>query len=448
MKKKVLIIAYAFPPVGGAGVQRTVKFAKYLPDSDWEPIVLTVKNPSVPLSDFSFLNDNSLDNLKIYKAKSIELGYSLKMKAWNYVQQDGRNKKDNALSRSLQFIKRLALSLLIPDPQVGWVPFAVIKGLWIIFIQRIDVIFVTGPPFSSFFIGRILSFLTSIPWTADFRDEWVTFYSENYNFHKSNRNRDKLRRLERNVFASASTIITATNSISINYRKLYPEYADKIETITNGYDHDDFTFSLLGNGTDKVSSIKNSVFTIVYTGTVFKVTSASNFIKAIDLIIQDKPLYKDCLSVEFVGRIVDDEMCHFERFGYKEVIKTFGYMTHSECLRKQIEADVLLLLLNDLPGAERILTGKLFEYLACKKRILAVVPDGEVSNLLRSLNVGDIVHPNDIKGIKELIESYVKSWLSGSVPYENLNEDKFERFSRKELTKVLANSLNSAIKYK
>lgn len=366
--KKVLIIAYSFPPVGGAGVQRPVKFVKYLRRFGWEPVVLTVSNPSVPTQDAAMLKDIP-EGVKIYRARSLEPSYEAKQTFTTDQKQVGGIKA---------IIKKYISMLLLPDLQVLWWPGLLVEIIKVIKAEKPDCLFVTAPPFSSFIPVVAIGKIFGLPVVLDYRDEWV--FSRN-SWENSSKSRlafflDTL--LEKFALNNCRAFTTATQSYIDSIAKLYgSDIAEKGEVITNGYDADDFVCEMEG------SKIKESqVITIVYTGTVWNVTSLDFFCESLDRFISLNPAMKHKIRVKVFGRVVGDEAKHLEVESLKEVIECHGYIEHEKVVKEMLNADILLLTLSDLPGAGKLIHGKAFEYMASGRHILALVPDGEVKKLI------------------------------------------------------------------
>lgn len=421
--KNILFITYVFPPTGGAGVQRPVKFVKYLREYGWNPIVLTPSNPSAPLNDDSLLNDIP-QGAEIIKTRTLEFSYGWKE---NFISD---NKKGGGkgnfltaiLNRSIKgFINKVAKVFLRPDPQILWLPTAIFNGIKVIRKKDIALIFVTAPPFSSLLIGVLLKLLTGKPWVADFRDEWVGFYSRGFD---SGHAGIIERRLEKLVVKSADKVVCCTESYVHSFKARYPYIkADKFITITNGYDTADF-LPFLNRGAANADQ-----FTITYTGTVFPITTLKYFLGALKGI--PEYLKKD-MNINIVGRVTPSEEAYFNN-GIDFLINRTGYVEHSKSMEYLLNSKLLLLTLDDLSGAERIIPAKLFEYLACQKPILALVPEGEVSRIIRRTGAGYVVHPRDIKGIRNaLISIYEKRGESKLAISEEIKS-----FSRQHLTGTL-----------
>lgn len=381
--KKVLIVAYGFPPVGGAGVQRPVKFVKYLRRFGWEPVVLTVSNPSVPLMDTTLPKDIP-DGVKIYGARTFEPSYNAKQAfTSDQVKRSGIKK----------LLKKVLSMLLLPDIQVFWWPGLTFKLLKVIKTEQPSCMFVTAPPFSSFIPVVAVGKLFGIPVVIDYRDEWV--FARN-SWENSSRTQlasviDTL--LENFALSNCSAFTTATQSYIDSMTNLYgPKLKDKGVAITNGYDADDFA----------TSDIKQQVIedpatvTIVYSGTVMRATSLGCFCRILKRFLESDDKIQRKVRLKVYGRVVGDEQACLEDETLKGVIECHGYVEHEKVVEEMLNADILLLTLSDLPGAEKIINGKAFEYMATGKHIFSLIPDGELNRLISyDYDNATIVHPND-----------------------------------------------------
>lgn len=368
MANKVLVVSYTFPPTGGAGVQRVSKFVKYFRVYDWEPVVLTALNPSVPLTDLSLLEDIP-DGVVIHKVKTLEPSYatkqSLKMLSKKSIKN---NVKD--------LIKEVVKGLLLPDVQILWWP-ALVKSLKdILGSGTIDCIFVTSPPYSVLIPTVYLANKYGVPVVIDFRDEWSFSRDQWENAPKNPLARFIDSYFEGYVLRNCTKFTAATQSYVDGILQRHPDLSkQKGSAITNGYDTDDIL--------DIAPSRKNEKIEFVYTGTVWNATSLRSFMNALDMIVSEKPGLLEQISVRIIGRVVDSELDYF--YGSAGACVTLvGYIEHKEVILEMVQADVLILSLSDLPGAERIIPGKAFEYLATGKHILTIVPEGETKRLINN----------------------------------------------------------------
>jgi len=366
--KKALIVSYNFPPVGGAGVQRPVKFVKYLREFGWEPVVLSVANPSVPVLDPSLLLDVP-EGVKVYRARTLEPGYALK--------QAVTRARPGGWGRVTGALKRCAGRLLLPDLQVLWWPGLLSQLSFVLFTETPAVVLVSAPPFSSFVPVVFAARLFGVPVVLDYRDEW-TFTRRNWEQSVKGRLPERVDAfLERYALAGCRAFVAANESYVRSLSDSYPEAAGKGCAVTNGYDEHDL------HGLTPVPR-RGKAIRITYAGTVWNATSLKPFLAALELLFdRDEALWRaGRLVVEVFGRVVAEEMDHLAGHKYAACIRLNGYAQHREIMRELMDSDVLLITLSDLPGAERIITGKAFEYMATGKHILAIVPEGETSRLL------------------------------------------------------------------
>lgn len=364
---KVLMVAYAFPPVGGAGVQRPAKFAKYLHRLGWDVWVLTASNPSVPVVDESLMKDVP-DAVRIYRARTLEPSYRAKEKI--AVKANGRG-------GSKALLRRVVSACLIPDAQVLWWP-GLVREFWkVVRQERPDVVFVTAPPFSSLVAVAAVGRLLRVPVVVDFRDEWVFARANIENAGKGFLPRFFDFWLERATVKLCRKFTAATQGYVTSINERHPRAArGKGVAITNGYDPEDFAGITRQRQPD-------GIFRILYTGTVWKATSLKSFVETLMKAVGERPELKNEIRLRIIGRIVDEEKPSLEPLEALGMVEIFGYRPHREVLQEMVDADLLLLTLSDLPGAERIIPGKVFEYLATQRNILALVPRGEVWNLIK-----------------------------------------------------------------
>lgn len=414
-------------------MQRALKWAKYLPEFGWKPHLLTAKNPSVPLVDES-LAEEIPTGLPILRTRTFEPPYKLKRSAWHRTESLERGGAPGFVSRLAKGVRNLAQDLLVPDPQIGWWPTAWRAAVRWIRREKMHALLVSAPPFSTLLLGKKVAEKTGIQWVADFRDEWVEFYTRAYDFHRRPGRAEKIEGMERSVMESASAVVTVTDGILQNYRRKYPNLdAGNSFWIPNGFDSEDF------EGLEPPPADPGR-FTLTYAGTVFEVTSARPFLAGLRTLLQRRPELSALLRVRFLGRIDPRETEPFEDPIVRDVVERTGYLPHREAVRAIRSSDALLMLLGNIPGAERILTGKIFEYLAARKPILAVVPDGEIQRLIRTERAGTVVHPRDPTAIAVALERMIEAWKRGDRPVPDVD---IARFSRRETAGALARVLTS-----
>lgn len=405
--KKVLIITYYWPPAGGAGVQRALKFVKYLPQFGWEPVVLTVKNPDSPVEDFSLLNDIP-SGCKIYKTNSLE-PFNL------YKKITGKKKDDkipgdillneNNSSLKNKIAKWIRLNLFIPDAKVGWKSYAVKKGIKIIRQENIELIFSTSPPQTSALIGRKLAKQTGVKWIADFRDPWLEIvYYQNVKRNIITKKIDAF--LESKAIKDADAIVTISKNMSELFRTKSKNA--RIKVIPNGFDESDF---------EQLDRKKNESFTIAYTGAMSKDRVPYPFLHALNRLIFEDDIKN--IKLNFAGKFCKEFIDEISNNNLSEFVSIKNFVPHKESTKILQTSDLLLLVIDNVPNNKGFLTGKIFEYMGCRKPIFAIGPtDGDAANTIQETNCGTLVDYDDIDGAYEVLKKMYKEWEDGKSNYK------------------------------
>ena len=404
---KVLIAAYHYPPLGGGGVFRSLKFSRYLPEFGYKPYVLTVKNPLRSQKDPLLMKD-------IPREASIIRTFSF----------------EHRIFRAPRHFLNISLKwFFVPDEHIGWLPTAVSEGVKLIKKNNINVIYATGPVWTTFLIGFLLKKKTKKPLIIDFRDPWIN----NSNLKYPTKLHEFIEKsLEKKIVTQANYIIAATDLIRDDLIKRYPFVASKIETITNGFDPEDFKNLNLNT--------KSSKFRITYAGSIYGLLTARSFLSALKELIIENEEFKKNIEVVFVGNYGKETLSLVKEMRLADYVKLKEYIPHKKCLELVMNSDVLLLLITILGSkGKEILTGKIFEYLASQNPILAIAPvDGLASKLIRSLDAGIIVAPGDVRCVKESILLFYNRWRSGKSLLVQNNYSKIQKFNRKILTHRLS----------
>jgi glycosyltransferase involved in cell wall biosynthesis len=404
--KKALLIAYHFPPLGGGGVFRTLKFTKYLPEFGYQPYVLTVKNPMYREKDPTLVKEIPAE-AKIHRTVSFE-------------------------HRILRVPRLLNINLkwfYLPDQNIGWLPFGASAGAKLVKKENIDVIFATSPIWTSLLIGLLVKKKTKKPLVVDFRDPWTDNPFINYPTKLHQRLE---RKMEKTVLSQADYVTVATDLIKSNLIRKYPFIESKIETITNGFDPDDFKNLKIGKKTGK--------FTITYVGSIYGLLTAKPFLTALKALVEEKKGFKEKAEAVFVGNCGKETSRLVRELGLDENVRFVGYVPHRKGLEFMVNSQALLLLIT-LEGSkgERILTGKLFEYLASRKPIIALVPEnGLAANVIKSLKAGTVVSPRDAQRVKTAIENYFDQWVAGTLSAATDDASDIRLYNRRFLTGKLA----------
>jgi glycosyltransferase involved in cell wall biosynthesis len=392
--KTALIVTYVWPPFGHAPVQRVLRFAKYLPEFGWRPVILTVANPTKQMRTGES-GEGIVEQLEVYRALTIEPPYTLKAKVRDWLRQKKTPPSHASTSAPLH------AKVQILDTHAGWVPFAVLRGWPLLWQKQIDAMFVTAPPFSSLMIGVALAKLTKRPWVADFRDEWCGFLSWGY---ESGGGRNRFAEgMEARVVQSAGKVVSVSYAITNNFKVRYPkEPASKFITIRNGFDPADFPPSLTQARRGPTDKLR-----ITFLGTIVRLHTPRYFLQAVADLARHDPTLPSKLEVHFYGRVANEELSHFLQPELNGIVQNHGYLPHHECPRILCESDVLLVNVDDLPGAERVPTTKIYEYFAAQRHILSLAPEGETATLVRNSGCGTVIHPHLVEELTQLLARWV-----------------------------------------
>ena len=430
--KQVLIITYYWPPGGGAGVQRWLKFVKYLPQHSWNPIIYTPENGEMPVIDESLLQDVP-EGVEVLKTKIWE-PYSLYKKFVGA----GKNEKINTgfLSEKARpdLTEKLSVWLrgnfFIPDARCFWIkPSVRYLSKWLQ-ENKVDAIVSTGPPHSMHLIAMPLAKKFSIPWIADFRDPWtnIDYYND---LMLTNKSDAKHHQLEHQVVTSASRVVVVSGEM---VKEFESKYNRKIDLITNGYDEDDINTNV---------SQSSSKFVIAHVGTLVRSRNPEALWKAIAGVLTMDESLKNNLEIRLAGKVDVSVRQALEKFGLIKFVTYIDYLPHNQVATEQQSASLLLLILNNSQNSKGILTGKLFEYLAAQRPILGVGPvDGNAAEIIRETESGEVFDFYDEEGIKKYVSESYGKFKAGSL---NRLNSSIEKYSRRKLTGKLVEILNNVI---
>jgi glycosyltransferase involved in cell wall biosynthesis len=403
-------------------VQRVTKWIRHLPDFGVTPVVLTAKNPSVPVQDRSLLADVAPD-IQVERVPTLEPSYDAKRKIASH-------RPASPFTGALTSAVR---ALLFPDPQVLWLPAAIARLARLAREPRpFDVAVITAPPFSGFLLLPFIRRLMKVPVVLDYRDEWTTTLAAGHD-HRASHFASRLSALlERWVVRRAAAITTATEEFREELLARFPELdAGRVVFLPNGYDAEDLPPRELAP--DRVR------FVMTYAGTVFRLTSLRGLIAALRLIEKRRPELLDDFELRVYGRVAPTEEDAFvgsESLG----VRRFGYLDHSQVLDALAASHVNLCVLDDVEGAERVYPAKIFELMALRRPCLVLAPPGALARLARKHAAGDVVAPRDAESIAAVVTSYLEAWQKGEFPLRSRARD-LSRFSRKALAAQLAGVL-------
>lgn len=425
--KKVLIITYYWPPAGGPGVQRVLKFAKYLPEFGWQPIILTVENGEYPAIDNS-LQDDIPSSCQVYKTFSLEP--NLFYKKFTGMAADEKIPTAVLAAENTNWKKRLAnwirLNLFIPDAKIGWIPFAVRKGKKIIKAEKPDIIFSSSPPPTVHLIAKKLAKWSGIKWVADFRDPWTDIYHYNDVIRSAwslNRDKDK----EKEIVTYAGEIITVSQNVAELLNEKIPNPRE-IHIIPNGYDETD-----LDNLKEEPAFDK---FTIAYAGKINIQQNPSNLWKILGSMVRENPTFAANFQIFLMGNITDEVITEIRQNNLEKELKNLGYVDHQTALKNLQKSHVLLLLIPNTEKNKGIVTGKFFEYINMEKFILGFGPkDGDAAEILVQTNTGRMFEFNEIQELRNEIKRQYKNRQKGLT--QKVNREEIMKYSRRKLTEKL-----------
>ena len=415
--EKVLIIANQFPPMGGSGVQRSVKFVKHLRDFGYEPIVFTRMTDGAKLIDNTLLEDIPKD-VKIIRTKAYE------------------SSEANGI---LKIPFKVLSKIMIPDSARLWFEKSKKQALKIIQEEGIKIIYTTSAPYSDHLLGLyIKGKMPNIRWVSDFRDEWTNNPYTLDNPHNPIRTKIE-KNMERQVLLKSDALITNTPVMKDNFIKNNNLSKDNFYVIPNGYDEEDF------KDMDFTKCV-NDKFTMVYTGALYGRRKPDNFFKAIKNLKDKNIVRKNSLKVKLIGNYHKDKLqSQIDSLGLTNEIEIIGYVPHNECIRHQLSSDVLVLIEGSGIGANAFYTGKIFEYMNTKRPVVAILPEGVAKDLVIESKIGLVADTDNISQIEDIISKYYEKWTQNSLNFEP-DFNIIEKFERKKLTKDLASIFDSLVK--
>jgi len=420
---KVLIITYYWPPAGGSGVQRWLKFVKYLQAFGIEPVVFTVDNAKYAKEDTSLLREVP-ENIEILK---LPIWEPTDLLFWKKNKQQKKGISNLSSGGLFSFIRG---NFFIPDPKICWVQPATNYLQKYIDENKIDAIISTGPPHSMHLIAQKLQQQNEVKWVADFRDPWTDLYY-NKDFKQVSFAKNKNKKLEEGVLKNADCILTVSATLQHEFSKI----AKRVEVITNGFDHE-------VSASKKVTLDIN--FSISYIGLLPKQSNPKFLFKVLKRLCQENSAFKNDLQINFIGDISEEVKAEIESNNLTENTSFLGYVSHQKAIAYQKKSQVLLLLIPDVKNNKGILTGKVFEYLMAKRPILAMGPkEGELSTILKETNAGVVINFDAEERLEFQIRALYQKFKEGKL---RVNATNIQKYHRKELTKNLAfllKSLNS-----
>ncbi len=412
--KKVLIIAYYFPPLGGSGVQRTLKFVKYLPQFGWQPTVLTVGNTAYYAKDESLLKEIESLNIRIIRTQSTDPNSILHKK------KDVVKMPKERTRRILNFISDI---FFIPDNKIGWKRHAVKAASEVLAKEKFDVLFATAPPATDFLIGVELKKRFKVPLVVDYRDSWLSYP---FKFFPTPLHRYIHFRKEKHV-------LHKSDMITVTHRRVKEEILtrhrflrhDDVTILPHGFDPEDLQVDNPG----VLPHIEK--MRITYSGMFYGTKTPVYFLQALAKVFKENPQMRGRIEACFVGLFRPEHINLINQLGLQNSVNLLGYLEHKESVRYLLASDVLWMMMQD----DWETPGKIFEYIGTKKKILGCVPKGYIRSIIEEAG-GDCVEPTNVNAIAgkivDLYQQFERNELKGA------RHEVAERYNRMKLTGELA----------
>jgi len=423
--KKLLIITYYWPPAGGPGVQRWLKFVKYLPDFNVQPIVYIPENPTYPIIDNGLESEVS-EKAVILKHKIVEpyglasfFGKNKTKKISSGIIPN--QKKQSFLEKTLLWVRG---NIFIPDARFLWVKPSVKYLKKYIQENNIDTIVTSGPPHSLHLIGLQLKQELGVTWLADFRDPWTTI-----GYHKalklSSYAEKKHKALEHEVLNTADTIIVTSKTTKAEFEAITTQ---PITVITNGYDVEQVTKQPL-----------DEKFTVAHIGSFLSERNPRILWKALKELTKEHQDFAADFQLKLLGAVSQEVLDTISEFKLNDFVLNLGYVSHQEAVVHQRKSQVLLLIEIDSVDTKSIIPGKVFEYMVSERPIVAIGPEGsDFAEIITSTNTGVFFTYDEKEKLKDLLLKYYQDYKANNLKVHAVG---LQQYSRKSLTEQLAKLL-------
>ena len=425
--KKVLFIAYNYPPGGGSGVQRGAKFARYLPDYGWEPIILTPDYHLLKQArDYSLARELPKNQI-IYRSFTLDARWLFKL-LWGL--------------RLHKLVNWLNFHVFIPDPELLWLPFAKAKLSKIMKLHKPDLVFISGPPFSPMLLGTWIKDKYAIPYVVSFRDDWSLGQSRLDNIPPK-RFTAKDRHFEHLVLTKANHVVTTNRAYKNDFLALYPELPEAHYTvITNGYDETDFSPRKAPPRQDR------KFMHIVYPGALYGRRNPAKIWQALHELVLSQEIDPSRIRIDIYGQ-------NYRSFVFSgidassqvnQIVQLHPYLPHHQAIEALLQADLLLLFSGPGPKSDVVIPGKLFEYMRSGRPVLAVInPQGVCAEIFSQARSGLIANSASVSDIKDKLLQLYRQWEAGKLQIEP-DWDYIKQFERRQLTSRLASCFDEVLK--
>lgn len=436
--KELLFIVYFFPPMGGSGVQRPLKYVKYLNQFGWKPIVL-VPDPGLYHSFDSSLEQElqiliDQDCLQLYRVKG---GTPLHWKSsrWQW----------RPHTRLEKWLRRLSHFFYLPDNKKAWIKQGLLQAEEIIKKHSIKAIYATAPPYSNLLLASKLKERFTIPVVMDFRDDWLESHLIKYPtpIHKM-----LMERYESRTVTHADTVIAINEPIANAIGQRYPSLP-RVVVQTHGYDPDDFDpllypeYSTQKDAITDLPAASQKTIRILYSGTFYSHSGPAMFFRAVCELIKKNPSLSSILELHFQGSPISPYLPLITELGLQNIVYSHGYVPHKEAIIRMQQASILWLNNEHKKHKNTITLSKTYEYMATRRPIIALIPDSDTKKILKNYSRSYIAPPDNIKLVVSTISTAIHDVQMGSI--KPLDEKFLEAFTRKTITQSLAQELNALV---
>jgi glycosyltransferase involved in cell wall biosynthesis len=400
------MVDYHFPPMAGAGVQRTLGYIRHLAEVGWNPVVLTVERSDHAFHDPSLLR-RVPPGVSVQRARSLEpAGFARRILTAGGAGGRAANGHRSGLAQAAATrLGRMGPWIFFPDRRIGWFPFAVARGLSILRRRRVDALYSTSTAVTSHLVARALHARSGIPWVADFQDPWAEDYVSKF---PSPLHRRLARRIERLVVQHAARVVVTTEPVRRALASRYPEQRAKVTVIPMGFDPDVFA---------DVAVDPTPAFSVSHFGTFYGTRSPGPFLTALGECLRDGELPARDVDVVLLGRLDPASRALAEQliaqYDLQHVVRLSPPLPYRAGVERLVSSSVLLLVTGPGPWGQNLIPSKLFEYLAAGRPLLALAPDGAAARLVREAHAGVVVDPDDVPAIRRALVALYRQWRDG-----------------------------------
>jgi len=424
---KVLVIAYYFPPAGLSGVQRTLKFVKYFPANNWKPTVITTDSIGYFAHDLTLLEDLRGKEIDIVRVKGKDINSRLAKK--------GTVTIPNEFIRKV--LSKISSTIFIPDNKKNWSKKVLKVASELMNREQYDLIFVSGPPFSTVNTAVALKKKFKVPLVIDYRDLWYGFHFATYPtpYHSY-----KIKKMEYKALREADKVIVINRRIKEKLMDYYKFLTFKdIVIIPQGYDPEDL---------EKAISEKkmHDKMILTYSGLFYENITPKYFLQAFRQLLNERPDIANSVLLYFIGVKRKEVPKVIKKLKLENFVKEFGYIPHLDALSKVMLSDVLWLMIGEGKNADTISSGKFFEYIGTMKPVIGCVPEGTLKTNLEEYGAAFICAPDDITSIKQNIIKAFQLYKKGELP--KANEEYVQKHRRDALTEILVKEFQFLLKEK